>query len=268
MKINNKSNFSIINKIGEGAFGLVYECIENNTNEICCIKIEKDNINLLCKEGALYEFLFKKKALIPKYYYCGDILFENKLTFALVTEFYHKDISHYLSLFNQNVKNTLKLGYQMVTVIESIHKQNVLHRDIKPENILIFDPEKEDFIIKITDLGLCKNYIDNDGYHIDFRNGISPVGSLRFCSVNSNKGFELSRRDDLYSLIYVLLYLYDGNVSWQNKENDEIIKLKQSINLEKKHPLFFIIKALLKHLNELDFDEKPNYKYLKSMLKP
>ena len=171
-------------------------------------------------------------------------------------------------MFKSNLSNSLNLAFQLITVIESIHKQNVLHRDIKPENILILNPNDANFEIKITDFGLCKNFIDNDGYHIDKRANLSPIGSLRFCSVNSNKGLELSRRDDIYSLIYVLLFIYDGNVKWQNLENNEIIKLKENINLDKKHSLFFIIKALLKHLDQLEFYEKPNYKYIKTMLKP
>lgn len=268
MKINNKSNFSIIEQIGEGAFGIVYKCIEKTNNTIYCIKIEKNNLNLLSKEGILYQFLDKKKSLIPKFYYCGNISLNEKTVFSLVTEYYNTDISNYFNLFKNNLYKVLSLGYQMISVIESIHKQNVLHRDIKPENILILNADKDDFIVKLTDLGLCKNFIDNDGYHIQFRKNISPIGSLRFCSINSNKGYELSRRDDIYSLIYLLLYLYDGKVEWQNKNNDEIIKLKEQINIDKKHSLFFIVKAILKHIDTLDFEEKPNYKYLKSMLQP
>ena len=268
MRITKKSNFSIIRQIGEGAFGLVYECIENVSNEICCVKIEKEEINLLCKEGMLYQYLFKKKAIIPKFHYCGEINIDGDYKFALVTDYCNTDVSFYLDMFKNNIKNSLNLAYQLISVIETIHKQNVLHRDIKPENILILHPETPDFEIKLTDLGLCKNFVDDDGYHIDFRNKLSPIGSLRFCSVNSNKGYELSRRDDIYSLIYVLLFLFDGNVKWQNLENHEIIELKENIVLDKKHPLFFIVKAVLKHLSQLDFTEKPNYKYIKMMLKP
>lgn len=42
------------------------------------------------------------------------------------------------------------------------------------------------------------------------------IGTTRYASIASHKGYEQSRKDDLEALGYVLLYLLKGNLIWQN----------------------------------------------------
>ena len=42
------------------------------------------------------------------------------------------------------------------------------------------------------------------------------VGTALFASINAHKGSELSRRDDIESLVYTLIYLITGTLPWKN----------------------------------------------------
>ena len=66
-------------------------------------------------------------------------------------------------------------------------------------------------ILHIIDFGLAKSYLDpKNNKHITFKKDKSLTGTVRYCSINSHMGRELSRRDDIETLAYIILYLCDG----------------------------------------------------------
>lgn len=84
-----------------------------------------------------------------------------------------------------------------------------MHRDLKPENIL-FGIEDESSKIYVVDFGISKIYRDAQGNILPFRDNASFIGTTRYASIAAHKGHELSRKDDIESLIYVLLYFMKG----------------------------------------------------------
>ena len=98
-----------------------------------------------------------------------------------------------------------------------MHNISFLHLDIKPDNVLIGSSDlshpraKQIFLI---DFGISRRYRDPDGQHLPFKVDLPFTGNQVFSSVNSFLGYELSRRDDLESLIYLLTYLALGNLPW------------------------------------------------------
>lgn len=108
----------------------------------------------------------------------------------------------------------LHIGIQLVERIKAIHARGIIHRDIKPQNFLTGNTKNE--FIYTVDFGLAKCYRDIKGTHIPFKETQEVIGTLRYMSINAHNGNELSRRDDLESIGYVLLYFLIGKLPWQD----------------------------------------------------
>jgi serine/threonine protein kinase len=124
------------------------------------------------------------------------------------------------------------------------------------------------------DFGLSKKWY-NKGNHIEYKDGRSMIGTTRYASTNIHMGIEPSRRDDIESIGYMLVYLIKGRLPWQGlmkktKDNpiDKIGDKKININLKKLCdgiPKCFY--EFIRYAKKLEFDEKPDYEYLINIIK-
>ena len=165
----------------------------------------------------------------------------------------------------------LLLGYEIVSLLEDLHKVGFIHRDIKPNNFLVGKGANSNKIY-LTDFGLSRYYVKN-GKHIEFSSNKNLIGTLRYASINMHLGIEPTRRDDLESVGYMLIYFLKGILPWQgikNKSESDHITLignmKIGTNLDKLcNDLPKQLKEYIKICRELGFDEEPNYTKLKDL---
>lgn len=113
------------------------------------------------------------------------------------------------------LKTTLMVGVQMLELIRYVHSKETLHRDIKPDNFLIGYRNNSKKVYMI-DFGLSRKYRTPKGDHIGYKDNKTLTGTARYVSINTHIGIEQSRRDDLESFIYVLIYFLKGSLPWQN----------------------------------------------------
>ena len=91
---------------------------------------------------------------------------------------------------------------------------NYIHRDIKPENFVMGLSIKSK-IVHIIDFGLVKKFIKTKtGQHIAYKKGKQLTGTARYASIHAHQGEELSRRDDLEAVAYMLIYFMKGELPW------------------------------------------------------
>jgi len=184
------------------------------------------------------------------------------------------DILFYDSNKKFSLKTTLLLALQMIDRIEYVHSKKLIHRDIKPDNFAIGNDEKS-HILYIIDFGLAKKYWSSTNKcHIPFIKGKSLTGTARYSSINAMEGCEQSRRDDLESIGYLMVYFVKGQLPWQgfkaaNKEERyrKIYEKKKSTsNSELCDGLPTEFEIFINYAKNLGFTDVPNYDYLRQLL--
>ena len=261
-------------KLGSGAFGQIYKCLNKKTNKLYAAKIESyDTQNpQLQKESKiinemkgsfgfpyLYEVINKTQDLII----IIDLLGPNL-----------EDIMYNLPGRKFSIKTALMISNQILQRLKDLHEKGFIHRDIKPENFVIGRKPKER-IIYMIDFGLSKRYInEKNKNHISLKNERGILGTLRYISINCHEGLEVSRRDDLESLFYIIIYFFTGNLPWigircKNKEEKYkkvYEKKKKSVPNDICKDLPEEFKMFISYVLDLDFMDKPNYNYLNGLI--
>ena len=127
------------------------------------------------------------------------------------------------------VKDIAMISIQILERIKFIHSKSIIHCDIRPNNFSLGLGRFQN-IIYITDFNSAKRYRNkNTLEHNKFRVSNNFDGNFIFSSVNALRGVELSRRDDLESLGYMLIYFLKGNLPWEH--------VKSLNNYEKKRKI-------------------------------
>ena len=260
-----------IKKIGQGKFGNIYSTIRIKDKCVFAMKTEKLSSNNKILESEAYYLYTLQGFGIPKLISFGHIKKYNILIETLLDK----------SLFNLFFENNIKcniydicyIGMQILDRLEFIHSKDIIYRDVKPENFLIGinDPN----VIYIIDFGLCKKYRSSKtGKHILPKLTGKFSGNFLFASSNVIKGKESSRRDDLISLGYMLIFLLKKNLPWYFKHGSfnkkkyfEIVYLKDNDGCGKLFndlPKEFV--EFVKYTKHLKFEQDPDYSYLHSLL--
>ena len=257
--------------IGSGSFGFVYKGINIIDKKGVAVKVEKKDLGLNLLEKESY-YLYNLKGIgvpeVVSYGFSGkyNILVQTLLGESLGKIFYKNN-------YHFPLKDICMFSIQILDRIEYVHSKYIIHRDIKPENFLIGDPDK--YMIYIIDFGLSKKYKSSrTNKHVQFRLTKKFTGTARYASLNSIRGSEQSRRDDLEAIGYMLLYFFNGGkLPWQGvscKQKAEkyvkIYTMKKNLNLDefcKNMPREIIY--FMNYTRGLEFEQKPDYNYLRSL---
>lgn len=163
------------------------------------------------------------------------------------------------------------IAIEAVSILEKMHSRGYVHGDVKPENFLLGPPgtheEKKLFLV---DLGLATRWRDNStGLHVDYDQRPDVFrGTVRYASVHAHLGRTGSRRDDLESLAYTLIFLLRGRLPWQGYqgENKGFLVCKKKMATSPENMCILCpapFRQFIEYVVNLKFDEEPNYaKYI------
>ena len=204
--------YKLIKKLGSGSFGSIYSAeYENN---YYAIKLEEKSRgqNLLENEAYIMSYLSGHRIpAVKSFGYSGDY---NVLIMELMGKSL-EDIFENFVVKKMSIRCVCNIAYQMMEIMEFIHKKHIIHRDIKPDNFVIGRGEKKKYIY-ILDFGLAKKYRSSKTLrHNPMSKNKNLIGTARYASINALNGISQSRRDDLEAIGYVLMYFLRGRLPWQ-----------------------------------------------------
>jgi serine/threonine protein kinase len=261
-----------IEQISKGNYSLIYSGINIETNESVAIKLESRNIkeeNQLLPNEIFYLYKLRHSPGIVRIITTGRTKKYNILIEPLLgSTLYSLYLDH-----NKNftLKDICLISIQCITRLESVHNKGIIHCDIKPENFSIGLKDKR--IIYLIDFGLSKKYrSDRTKRHIQFNITKTMCGTARYASMNALSGLQLSRRDDLESLSYMILYFLLKKLPWQGitaknleKRYKKIYDKKAELEKwDKFKELPTQIQNFVKYCRSLGFSQDPDYKLMKS----
>ena len=244
----------------------IYTGIKKDSKEKVVFKLKNIDSyysHYLNKEYLIYKELEGIKR-IPKVYAVGQQGNYN----VLITELLGQSLKMLMKYVGEkfSLATTLKIGIQVLDIIKKIHKKGVVLRYLKPGNMVIGIGENKDYIYLI-DFEIAKKYIKNEE-HIPYREEIDVKGNRDYISINTHNGIEISRRDDIESLGYNLIYFMKGKLPWSNgSDSDSILEKKINTSLDELCiglPKEF--KEFIKYSRELEFEQEPDYNYLNKLL--
>ncbi|ESR33495.1 hypothetical protein WN944_026027 [Citrus x changshan-huyou] len=266
--------FKLGRKIGSGSFGELYLGVNVQTGEEVAVKLEsvKTKHPQLHYESKLY-MLLQGGTGVPHLKWFGVEGEYNVMVIDLLGPSL-EDLFNYCNR-KFSLKTVLMLADQLINRVEYMHSRGFLHRDIKPDNFLMGLGRKSNQVY-IIDYGLAKKYRDLQTHkHIPYRENKNLTGTARYASVNTHLGVEQSRRDDLESLGYVLMYFLRGSLPWQGlkagtkkQKYDKISEKKMLTPIEvlcKSYPSEFT--SYFHYCRSLRFEDKPDYSYLKRLFR-
>ncbi|GMR42584.1 hypothetical protein PMAYCL1PPCAC_12779, partial [Pristionchus mayeri] len=263
-------------KIDEGGFGKVYfmqnskkpeltAALKAEPNEVSggsAIKIEILVIRAINARGDTPHIpqVFHAAKHSKYCYMIMTLLGENFKTLR------KKNDKHDGSWATLSVSAWIRLGIQSLYALKILHDNGYLHRDIKPSIFalgIVTDPDRAT-MVHLLDFGLARSFAfkESNGRWISrlARSSVGFRGTSRYCSPNVHDRLESGRRDDLWSLFFVLIELHCG-LPWQ-KENDKIAIVKVKCKCTDEVVMQNMpreLRPILPDLRRLDCYQRPDY---------
>lgn len=162
-----------------------------------------------------------------------------------------------------SMKTLYTIADQMLERFDFLHEIGLVYGNVNPATISIEKFEGTE-ILRLIDFSSARCYPDNkkaDGAKLRFS------GCLRYASIRTHQGQELSWKDDLESMAYMLVYLAKGRLPWMDapgntpkEKSNSVLQMKLGTEeSEICRDLPPVFAEFMSKVRNLQVGEKPNY---------
>ncbi|CAM8962897.1 unnamed protein product [Rhodiola kirilowii] len=282
VQVGNSPVYKVERKLGKGGFGQVYagRRVSGGTDQTgpdaveVALKFEHRN-SKGCSYGPPYEWQVYNT--LNGCYGIPGVHFKGRQGdfYILVMDVLGPSLWDVWNSMGQSMAAGMAacIAVEAISILEKLHMKGFVHGDVKPENFLLGQRGTvDDMKLYLIDLGLASRWKDaSSGRHVDYDQRPDVFrGTIRYASVHAHLGRTASRRDDLESLAYTLIFLIKGRLPWQGYQGDNksflVSKKKMSTSPESMCcfcPAPF--KLFLEAVTNINFEDEPNYSKLISL---
>jgi len=202
--------FEVRELLGSGSFGAVHRGVDKRTGAQVALKFEAIGTGMLASEAAVLRKVQRgeRQGFVRLHFVgaadCMRCMVTDLLECSLEDRFERSGRKF-------DVVTTVLLAQQVLGCMEYLHSTGFVHRDIKPDNIMTGTKGRQHHVYLI-DFGLAERYY-KWRRHEPMRSEAFQ-GTVRYASVSAMRGVSQSRRDDLESVGYMLVYFLRGTLPW------------------------------------------------------
>lgn len=252
-------------ELGAGSFGKVFSARDRRGNAVV-VKTESERAYTLRVEHSVYRAVGHQTGFSKIFFY-GVHEHQRVLVMQRLNRTV-RSICHSMG-GTLSKKDMLLVGIQAIQRLRTLHSAGYIHGDLHADNLMISNLSSS--TIYLIDFGSARRYVGRLNRHIAEVPVRGTNATLIFGSVNMVRKLTQSRKHDLESLVYVLVYLYKGTLPWFGPgrlEKSELIWQKENIGAsELCSGMPNSITEIFRIVRRMTFEEKPDYSRFISLIK-
>ncbi|CAD5217824.1 unnamed protein product [Bursaphelenchus xylophilus] len=271
--------FEICQLLGSGGYGDVYMVRNVKENTVAAMKIERQDVESSRQRLALEVLILTGVAQLPEW---RRAHFARLLSYGQNYEFKFvimsmvgrtiSEIQRQQPDSNYTIDKAVKISIQCLEAISQLHHMGFIHRDVKPNNFALGIGRQYGAVV-LFDFGCARRFVHKElsGVPRKPRPIVKLVGTLRYASRNALRLREQCRKDDLESLFYTILQVFNVQALfwWTEKDIEVILTLKQKLFIDELTLLRKFPPELTKfahYIDKLSYYSTPDYSYLQTLL--
>jgi tRNA A-37 threonylcarbamoyl transferase component Bud32 len=219
--------FQVLDRIGEGAMGVVYKVFDPALNKVFAIKVLKSF--LAADKQALKRFEREAEAAISLNHHGLVSIYEHGVTadgtpFLLMDYIDGENLAQIISRIGRlEPYRCIRIFAQVVEALQHVHAAGLIHRDIKPRNIILFKAATGEESVKLVDFGIAKEASPASDTAAGITQTGDFLGSPLYMSPEQCHGAELDQRSDIYSAGCVFYEMLTGATPFASNNPVKIV---------------------------------------------